>query len=78
MYTLDPDVYIISASLHAIKWPIMQWFSRGSMAALALLEDIANCMIKGQYVFREQADFLVYNNKLLMRYHFPRATLLRL
>ncbi|KAJ8364930.1 hypothetical protein SKAU_G00137610 [Synaphobranchus kaupii] len=49
------------------------------MAALALLEDIANRAIRRERVFRDRADFFAHDDEwLISRYHLPRATLLEL
>ncbi len=49
------------------------------MAALALLEDIANRAMRRQRVFRDRADFFAYGDEwLISRYRLPRAALLHL
>ena len=49
------------------------------MAALALLEDIANGHIRRERVFREQEDLLAnHDNWLMSRFRLPRPVLLQL
>lgn len=49
------------------------------MAALALLEDIANRAIRRERVFRDRADFLAHDDTwLISRYRLPRTALLEL
>ena len=49
------------------------------MAALALLEDIANRAIRRERVFRDRADFLTQDDVwLISRYRLPRTALLEL
>lgn len=49
------------------------------MAALALLEDIANRAIRRERVFRDRADLLAHDDLwLISRYRLPRAALLEL
>jgi len=49
------------------------------MAALALLEDIANRRIRRERVFRDQTDLLAHDDDWLMsRFRLPRALLLEL
>ena len=46
------------------------------MAALALLEDIANCAIRREIVFRDRADFLAKDDVwLISSYRMPRTAL---
>ncbi|KAJ8403265.1 hypothetical protein AAFF_G00354820 [Aldrovandia affinis] len=57
----------------------MQWFTRGRMATLALLEDIANRAIRRERVFRDRPDFFAHDDEwLISRYRLPRAMLLEL
>ncbi|XP_026090023.1 putative nuclease HARBI1 [Carassius auratus] len=50
-----------------------------AMAALALLEDIANGRIRRERVFRDHNDFLAQDDDwLISRFRFPRAVLLEL
>ena len=49
------------------------------MAALALLEDIANGQIRRERIFREREDLLANDDDWLMsRFRFPRPVLLEL
>ena len=50
-----------------------------TMAALALLEDLANGAIRRERLFRERDDLLVNDdNWLISRFRFPRPVLLEL
>ena len=50
-----------------------------TMAALALLEDIANGNIRREKVFREREDLLAnHDNWLMSRFRLPRPVLLQL
>ncbi|KAL6478454.1 hypothetical protein MHYP_G00142890 [Metynnis hypsauchen] len=57
---------------------MLRW-SSWEMAALALLEDIANGRIRRERVFRDHYDFLAHDDDwLISRFRFPRAVLLEL
>ncbi|KAL6469110.1 hypothetical protein MHYP_G00226340 [Metynnis hypsauchen] len=57
---------------------MLRWRS-WEMAALALLEDIANGRIRRERVFRDHYDFLAHDDDwLISRFRFPRAVLLEL
>ncbi|KAL6486323.1 hypothetical protein MHYP_G00057150 [Metynnis hypsauchen] len=57
---------------------MLRW-SSWEMAALALLEDIANGRIRRERVFRDHYDFLAHDDdSLISRFRFPRAVLLEL
>ncbi|KAL6457326.1 hypothetical protein MHYP_G00342890 [Metynnis hypsauchen] len=57
---------------------MLRWRS-WEMAALALLEDLANGRIRRERVFRDHYDFLAHDDVwLISRFRFPRAVLLEL
>ncbi|KAL6458637.1 hypothetical protein MHYP_G00321090 [Metynnis hypsauchen] len=57
---------------------MLRW-SSWEMAALALLEDIANGRIRRERVFRDHYDFLAHDDDWLIScFRFPRAVLLEL
>ncbi|KAL6472422.1 hypothetical protein MHYP_G00186100 [Metynnis hypsauchen] len=57
---------------------MLRW-SSWEMAALALLEDLANGRIRRERVFRYHYDFLAHDDDwLISRFRFPRAVLLEL
>ncbi|KAL6478452.1 hypothetical protein MHYP_G00142870 [Metynnis hypsauchen] len=57
---------------------MLRWRS-WEMAALALLEDLANGRIRRERVFRDHYDFLAHDDDwLISRFRFPRAVLLEL
>ncbi|KAL6474794.1 hypothetical protein MHYP_G00158340 [Metynnis hypsauchen] len=57
---------------------MLRW-SSWEMAALALLEDLANGRIRRERVFRDHYDFLAHDDDwLISRFRFPRAVLLEL
>ncbi|KAL6488228.1 hypothetical protein MHYP_G00019690 [Metynnis hypsauchen] len=57
---------------------MLRWRS-WEMAALALLEDIANGRSRRERVFRDHYDFLAHDDDwLISRFRFPRAVLLEL
>ncbi|KAL6490094.1 hypothetical protein MHYP_G00004390 [Metynnis hypsauchen] len=57
---------------------MLRW-SSWEMAALALLEDIANGRTRRERVFRDHYDFLAHDDDwLISRFRFPRAVLLEL
>ncbi|KAL6481077.1 hypothetical protein MHYP_G00091570 [Metynnis hypsauchen] len=57
---------------------MLRWRS-WEMAALALLEDLANGRIRRERLFRDHYDFLAHDDVwLISRFRFPRAVLLEL
>ncbi|KAL6468330.1 hypothetical protein MHYP_G00240070 [Metynnis hypsauchen] len=57
---------------------MLRWRS-WEMAALALLEDVANGRIRREHVFRDHYDFLAHDDDwLISHFRFPRAVLLEL
>jgi len=58
---------------------VVQCILLKTMAALAVLEDIANGAIRRERVFRDRHDLLAHEDKwLISRFRFPRAIILKL
>ena len=58
---------------------VLQCILLKPMAALVVLEDIANGAIRRERVFRDRHDLLAHEDKwLISRFRFPRAILLEL
>ncbi|KAL6481118.1 hypothetical protein MHYP_G00091980 [Metynnis hypsauchen] len=74
-----PGASCTKGALDYINMHDMLCWSSWEMAALALLEDIANGRIRRERVFRDHYDFLAHDDDwLISRFRFPRAVLLEL